>query len=303
MRRPRFARMARWALRAAGCWPAARARNYPTRSVSIVVPLPPPAGSVDGVGGASSRKKLNDAMGQHFHRRQTAPVAPAAMVGPRTTSPKAEPDGAHGLLLTASIHVITPFLKQRNIPYDVVKDFNPDHADREPGPCWSSTSPKVAGREISREFFRSGPQGSRQNSPSRRPSFGSAGAPSPSSYSSADAGVDTPGDCLTRAPEPALETDPHGEETIQLMVESDACSVAAAGRRAKAIKGRWPVTSAKAHGPSAPRQFRPSPKSGMTGFEIRFPGTGLLGSEKTCRANLVEKAAERSRPRSSRSPR
>ena len=36
---------------------------------------------------------------------------------------KAAPDGTT-LLLTASIHVITPFLN-KNIPYDVIKDFTP----------------------------------------------------------------------------------------------------------------------------------------------------------------------------------
>ncbi|MDB5515833.1 MAG: hypothetical protein JWQ17_2591, partial [Tardiphaga sp.] len=114
----------------------AAAQNYPTRSVSIVVPYPA-GGSVDGVARIITQK-LNDAMGQHFIVDNRAGGA-GGMVGANYVA-KAEPDGAT-LLLTASIHVITPFLN-KNIPYDVVKDFTPITLIAT-GPLLVSTSPKV----------------------------------------------------------------------------------------------------------------------------------------------------------------
>src|SRR3990170_1701356 len=97
----------------------ATAQTYPSRTVSVVVPYPA-GGSVDGVA-RIIMQKLNESLGQHFIVENRAGGAGGA-VGANYVA-KAAPDGAT-LLLTASIHVITPFLN-KNIPYDVVKDFTP----------------------------------------------------------------------------------------------------------------------------------------------------------------------------------
>src|SRR3954454_1244110 len=97
----------------------AAAQTYPNKSVSVVVPYPA-GGSVDGVARIITQK-LNEALGQHFIVDNRAGGA-GGVVGANYVA-KAAPDGAT-LLLTASIHVITPFLN-KNVPYDVVKDFTP----------------------------------------------------------------------------------------------------------------------------------------------------------------------------------
>jgi len=60
------------------------------------------------------------------------------------------PADGYTLLLTASIHVITPLL-QKDVPYDVVRDFTPISLVAS-GPLLVSTTPKVQATNL-REFF------------------------------------------------------------------------------------------------------------------------------------------------------
>ena len=62
---------------------------------------------------------------------------------------KAAPDG-YTLMLTASIHIITPFLNSK-IPYDAVKDFAPVSLVAA-GPLLVSTAPNVPANSL-KEFF------------------------------------------------------------------------------------------------------------------------------------------------------
>jgi tripartite-type tricarboxylate transporter receptor subunit TctC len=98
---------------------AATAQTYPSRTVSIVVPFPP-GGSVDGVARILVQK-LNETVGQHFIVENRASGA-SGIVGANAVA-KAPPDG-YTLLVSASVHVINPFL-YKTVPYDVVKDFTP----------------------------------------------------------------------------------------------------------------------------------------------------------------------------------
>jgi tripartite-type tricarboxylate transporter receptor subunit TctC len=123
----------------------AAAQTYPSRTVSIVVPYPA-GGSVDGVARIITQK-LNESLGQHFIVENRAGGAGGA-IGANYVA-KAAPDGT-ALLLTASIHVITPFLN-KNIPYDVVKDFTPITLIAT-GPLLVSTTPKVQANTL-KEFF------------------------------------------------------------------------------------------------------------------------------------------------------
>jgi len=97
----------------------ARAQTWPTRTVSIVVPYPA-GGSVDGVARIMAQK-LHEGFGQSFIVENRAGGA-GGIVGANYVA-KAPADG-YTLMLTASIHIITPFLSKA-MPYDVVKDFSP----------------------------------------------------------------------------------------------------------------------------------------------------------------------------------
>jgi len=121
------------------------AQTYPSRTVSVVVPYPA-GGSVDGVARIIVQK-LNESLGQHFIVENRAGGA-GGVVGANYVA-KAAPDGAT-LLLTASIHVITPFLN-KNITYDVVKDFTPITLIAT-GPLLVSTTPSVPATNL-KEFF------------------------------------------------------------------------------------------------------------------------------------------------------
>jgi tripartite-type tricarboxylate transporter receptor subunit TctC len=247
----------------------AAAQNYPSRSVSIVVPYPA-GGSVDGVARIITQK-LNDAMGQHFIVDNRAGGA-GGMVGANYVA-KAEPDGAT-LLLTASIHVITPFLN-KNIPYDVVKDFTPITLIAT-GPLLVSTSPKVPAENL-KEFFdlvRKDPD----KFTFATSSFGSAGHLA-IELLKRDAGVDTLVIAYKGAG-PALNDLMGG--TIQLMVDPMLSSLPLA--QGKAIKA-LAVTSAKrmASAPDIPTVA----ESGMTGFEF-VSWYGLWGPKNMPR-DLVEK--------------
>jgi tripartite-type tricarboxylate transporter receptor subunit TctC len=123
----------------------ALAQPYPNRTVSVIVPYPP-GGSVDVVARLIVQK-LNEGLGQYFIVENRAGGAGGA-VGANAVA-KAAPDG-YTLLLTASIHVITPFLN-KNIPYDVVKDFTPVTLVAS-GPLIVSTTPSMPANTL-KELF------------------------------------------------------------------------------------------------------------------------------------------------------
>ena len=123
----------------------ALAQPYPSRTVSVVVPYPA-GGSVDVVARLIVQK-LNESMGANFIVENRAGGAGGA-VGANTVA-KAAPDG-YTLMLTASIHIITPFLNSK-IPYDAVKDFAPVSL-LAAGPLIVSTAPNVPASNL-KEFF------------------------------------------------------------------------------------------------------------------------------------------------------
>jgi len=124
---------------------AAPAQNYPARTVSVVVPFPP-GGSVDGVARIVV-DKLNQTVGPHFIVENRAGGA-SGNVGANVVA-KADPDG-YTLLLTASLHVVNPFL-YKNMPFDVVKDFTPVTLIAT-GPLIVSTTPSVPANNL-KDFF------------------------------------------------------------------------------------------------------------------------------------------------------
>ena len=123
----------------------AAAQPYPSRTVSIVVPYPA-GGSVDGVARILAQK-LAETLGQSVIVENRAGGA-GGIVGANYVA-KAIPDG-YTLMLTASIHVITPFLSKA-VPYDVVKDFAPISLVAA-GPLIVSTAPGVPAANL-RELF------------------------------------------------------------------------------------------------------------------------------------------------------
>ena len=134
------------ALAAAALAPvAAPAQNYPSRTVSVIVPFPP-GGSVDGVGRIIV-DKLNQTLGAHFIVENRAGGA-SGNVGANVVA-KADPDG-YTLLETASLHVVTPFL-YKDVPFDVVKDFTPITLIAK-GPLIVSTTPSVPANSL-KDFF------------------------------------------------------------------------------------------------------------------------------------------------------
>jgi tripartite-type tricarboxylate transporter receptor subunit TctC len=247
----------------------ASAENYPSRTVSIVVPYPA-GGSVDGVARIITQK-LNEALGQHFVVDNRAGGA-GGVVGANYVA-KADPDGST-LLLTASIHVITPFLNN-NVPYDVVKDFTPITLIAT-GPLLVSTSPGVPAGDL-KEFFdlvRKNPD----KFTFATSSFGSAGHLAVELLKR-DAGVDTLVIAYKGAG-PALNDLMSGQ--VQLMADPMLSSLPLA--RGKAIKA-LAVTSAKrlASAPEIPTVA----ESGMSGFE--FVSWYGLWAPKNLPPALVEK--------------
>src|SRR6266481_6129794 len=91
----------------------ASAQTYPSRTVTVVVPFPA-SGSVDGVARILVQK-LNETIGQHFIV-ENRPGGASSTIGANAVA-KAAPDG-YTLLVTASVHVINPFL-YKSVPYDV----------------------------------------------------------------------------------------------------------------------------------------------------------------------------------------
>jgi tripartite-type tricarboxylate transporter receptor subunit TctC len=129
----------------AGLAAPALAQGYPTKTVSVIVPYPP-GGSVDGVARILVQK-LNETMGQHFIVENRAGGA-SGTVGASAVA-KAPPDG-YTLMVSASVHVINPFLYS-NIPYDAVKDFTPVTLLAD-GPLIVSTTPSVPANNL-KDFF------------------------------------------------------------------------------------------------------------------------------------------------------
>jgi tripartite-type tricarboxylate transporter receptor subunit TctC len=123
----------------------ASAQNYPSRTVSVIVPFPP-GGSVDGVGRIIV-DKLNQTLGSHFIVENRAGGA-SGNVGANVVA-RADPDG-YTLLETASLHVVTPFL-YKDVPFDVVKDFTPITLIAK-GPLIVSTTPSVPANNL-KDFF------------------------------------------------------------------------------------------------------------------------------------------------------
>jgi tripartite-type tricarboxylate transporter receptor subunit TctC len=124
---------------------AAPAQDYPARTVTVIVPFPP-GGSVDGVARIVV-DKLNQSVGPHFIVENRAGGA-SGNVGANVVA-KADPDG-YTLLLTASLHVVNPFL-YKNVPFDVVKDFTPVTLIAA-GPLIVSTTPSVPANNL-KDFF------------------------------------------------------------------------------------------------------------------------------------------------------
>ena len=123
----------------------ANAQTYPDHTVSVVVPYPA-GGSVDVVARLLVQK-LNESMGPHFIVENRAGGA-GGTVGANVVA-KAPPDG-YTLMLTASIHIITPFLNSK-IPYDAIHDFAPVSLVAA-GPLLVSTAPNVPANNL-KEFF------------------------------------------------------------------------------------------------------------------------------------------------------
>jgi tripartite-type tricarboxylate transporter receptor subunit TctC len=123
----------------------AMAETYPNRTVTIVVPYPA-GGSVDGVARIIAAR-LTESFGQGFIVENRAGGV-GGIVGANYVA-KAAADG-YTLMLTASIHVVTPFLR-KTMPYDVVADFTPITLVAS-GPLLVSTTPSVPANTLA-EFF------------------------------------------------------------------------------------------------------------------------------------------------------
>jgi len=119
----------------------ASAQTYPSRTVTVVVPFPA-GGSVDGVARILVQK-LNETVGQHFIV-ENRPGGASGTVGANAVA-KAAPDG-YTLLVSASVHVINPFL-YKSVPYDVVSDFTPVTLLAD-GPLIVSTTPSMPANNL-----------------------------------------------------------------------------------------------------------------------------------------------------------
>lgn len=245
------------------------ADSYPSRTVSLVVPYPP-GGSVDGVARIIAQK-LTEAMGQNFIVENRAGGA-GGIVGANYVA-KSAPDG-YTMLLTASIHVVTPFL-HKSVPYDVVTDFTPITLVAS-GPLVVSTAPKVPANTLKELFdlVRKDPT----KYTFATSSFGSAGHLAVELLKR-DAGVDTPVIAYKGAG-PAL-TDLMGGQ-VQLMADPILSSLplAKAGKiKALAITSMTRVAIAT--------EIPTVAESGMTGFD--FASWYGLWGPKDMPADLVVK--------------
>src|ERR1700684_2418580 len=157
--------------------------TYPSRTVTIVVPYPA-GGSVDGVARIIAQK-LTEALGQSFIVENRAGGV-GGIVGASYVA-RANPDG-YTLMLTASIHVVTPFLR-KTMPYDVVADFTPITLVAS-GPLLVSTTPNVPANTLAEFFALARKDPGKYNFATS--SFGSAG-PLAIELLKRDAGVNTLG--------------------------------------------------------------------------------------------------------------
>jgi tripartite-type tricarboxylate transporter receptor subunit TctC len=158
-----------------------KADTYPSKTVSVVVPYPA-GGAVDGVARIIVQK-LNETMGQKFIVENRAGGA-GGIVGANYVA-KSAPDG-YTMLLTASIHVVTPFL-HKSVPYNVVTDFTPITLIAS-GPLLVSTSPNVPVKTLKELFDLAKKDPSKYTFATS--SFGSAGHMA-IELLKRDAGVDT----------------------------------------------------------------------------------------------------------------
>jgi tripartite-type tricarboxylate transporter receptor subunit TctC len=97
---------------------AARAENYPSRSVRVIVPFAP-GGPVD-VFGRLMAEKFSEHFGQQFFVENIGGAG--GNIGTEKAA-KSPPDG-YTLLINANNHVINPLLYE-TVPYDPFKDFAP----------------------------------------------------------------------------------------------------------------------------------------------------------------------------------
>src|SRR6201997_5078633 len=124
---------------------AATAQNYPSRTVTVVVPFPA-GGSVDGVARILVQK-LNETMGQHFIVENRAGGA-SGIVGANAVA-KAAPDG-YSLVVSASVPGNNPLLDKSDA-HEFVRDFPPVPLLAE-GPLIVSTTPSVPANNL-KDFF------------------------------------------------------------------------------------------------------------------------------------------------------
>jgi tripartite-type tricarboxylate transporter receptor subunit TctC len=101
-----------------GIDPAA-AQNYPTRTVTIIVPFS--AGSVTDAAARLVGQHLQEALGQPFVIENKAGAG--GLIAASAVA-RAEPDGYTLLITTNSTHSAAPALF-KNVPYDPIKDFTP----------------------------------------------------------------------------------------------------------------------------------------------------------------------------------
>ena len=226
------------------------ADTYPSRVVTVVVPYPA-GGSVDGVARLLAQK-LTESFGQSFIVENRAGGA-GGIVGANYVA-KAAPDG-YTLMLTASIHVVTPFL-HKAVPYDVVTDFTPISLVAS-GPLIVSTNAQSPAKNL-KEFFdlvRKDPT----KYTFATSSFGSAGHMA-IELLKRDAGVDT----LVvpyKGASPALTDLMSGQ--VQLIADPILSSLPLA--KAGSIKA-LAITSTKRV--DIAREIPTVAESGMTGFEF-----------------------------------
>jgi tripartite-type tricarboxylate transporter receptor subunit TctC len=101
-----------------GLDPAA-AQNYPTRTVTIIVPFSP--GSVTDAAARLLGQHLQDALGQPFVIENKAGAG--GLIAASAVA-RAEPDGYTLLITTNTTHSAAPALF-KNVPYDPIRDFAP----------------------------------------------------------------------------------------------------------------------------------------------------------------------------------
>lgn len=95
------------------------AQNYPTRTVTIIVPFS--AGSVTDAAARLLGQHLQEALGQPFVIENKAGAG--GLIAASAVA-RAEPDGYTLLITTNSTHSAAPALF-KNVPYDPIKDFTP----------------------------------------------------------------------------------------------------------------------------------------------------------------------------------